>query len=65
MVLAANPSQLGILAALVRGPGLVIGLFGGGMIDRTRRRPVMIAADVLRALALAGVPLAAWLASSA
>ncbi len=60
MSLGATPAQVGILAALSRGPGIVIGLAGGGFVDRGRRRPIMIGADVGRALALATIPLAAW-----
>ncbi len=50
VALAATPAQVGILAAMVRGPGLLIGLFGGGLIDRSRRRPILIGADLGRAL---------------
>jgi predicted MFS family arabinose efflux permease len=59
VALAASPAQVGILAALVRGPGLLVGLFGGGFIDRSRRRPILIGADVGRALVLGSVPAAA------
>ncbi len=59
VALAATPAQVGILAAMVRGPGLLIGLFGGGLIDRSRRRPILIGADLGRALVLGVIPLAA------
>lgn len=61
MSLGAAPAQVGILAALIRGPAIVVGLFGGGFVDRKRRRPIMIGADIGRALVLATVPIAAWL----
>ncbi|HWA61728.1 MAG TPA: MFS transporter, partial [Caulobacteraceae bacterium] len=49
----------GVLAALSRGPAIVVGLAGGGFVDRTRRRPVLVGADLGRAVALATIPLAA------
>ncbi|MGA0601062.1 MFS transporter [Caulobacter sp. KR2-114] len=61
MSLGAGPGQVGVLAALSMGPSLLVGVFGGGLIDRTRRRGVLIAADLGRALVLASIPLAAWL----
>jgi MFS family permease len=61
MALGATPLQTGILAALTRGPSLLVGLFAGGRIDRARKRPVLIWADVARALVLAILPAAALL----
>ena len=60
MSLGATPAQVGLLAALSRGPAILVGLFGGGFVDRTRRRPILIGADIGRALVLATIPLAAW-----
>jgi MFS family permease len=57
----AKPMQLGILAALVTGPSIVVGIFAGGFIDRSSKRAIMIAADLLRAAVLMTVPIAAWL----
>lgn len=42
---------------------VVLGLPAGAWLDRARRRPVMIAADAIRALSLATVPIAAWVDS--
>jgi MFS family permease len=61
MSLAATPAQLGLLAALASAPRLVTGLTAGGMIDSRRRRPILVAADLVRALVLVTIPLAAWL----
>ncbi|HEX7761329.1 MAG TPA: MFS transporter [Caulobacteraceae bacterium] len=61
MSLGASPAQVGVLAALARGPAIVVGLLGGGLVDRGRRRPILIWTDVGRALVLASIPLAAWL----
>ena len=61
MSLGATPAQIGILAALVRGPAIFVGLSAGGLVDRRRRRPILIGADLGRALILASMPVAAWL----
>jgi len=53
--------EVGILIALQRLPFPLLALIAGVWVDRVRRRPLMIAADVLRALALASVPIAAFL----
>ncbi len=57
----ATPAQLGVLTALARGPGIVVGLFAGGIVDRTSRRRVMIASDLSRTALILTVPVAAWL----
>lgn len=56
----AKPAQLGLLAALTTAPGVVVGLFAGGIVDRSSRRRIMIGSDLFRTLALATIPLAAW-----
>ena len=61
MALAATPGQLGLLAALTSGPALLIGLMAGDLVDHTARRPILIAADLARALILVSLPLAVWL----
>ncbi len=60
LALKAPPAQLGVLAALSLAPGLVVGLTAGGFVDRSRRRTLMIAADLARAGVLLTVPFAAW-----
>lgn len=60
-LLAATPVQMGLLAAAETLPFLLIGLPAGAWVDRWRRRPVMVLADLGRALVLAAIP-AAWLA---
>jgi len=61
MTLDATPRQLGILAALSMGPGLFVGLLAGGLVDRARRRTILIGMDLLRFVVLMTVPVAAWL----
>lgn len=60
ITLAATPAQMGLLGALESAPILVFGLFAGVWVDRLRRRPLLIATDLARALVLASIPLAAW-----
>ncbi|HJW40501.1 MAG TPA: MFS transporter [Rhizomicrobium sp.] len=57
----ATPWQIGVLAALARGPGVIVGFFAGGIVDRTERRRVMIGSDIARVLLILSIPAAAWL----
>jgi len=59
LVLNASAGQIAVLLAADLVPGFLIGLVAGVWIDRLRRRPVMIAADVGRALLLGSIPLVA------
>jgi MFS family permease len=59
LVLHASAGQMGLLTALSTLPFLLIGLFAGAWVDRMRRRPILIAADLGRALLFASIPLAA------
>src|SRR5918998_5874155 len=61
LLLNASPVQMGLLAAAGTAPFLLCSLPVGVWIDRRRRRPVLIAADVARAGLLVSIPLAAWL----
>jgi MFS family permease len=58
ILLGATPAQMGLLGALEAAPVLLLGLFAGVWVDRLRRRPLLIAADLGRALLLLAVPLA-------
>jgi MFS family permease len=58
LVLDATPMEAGVLRALETLPFLLFGLFVGVFLDRRSRRSVMIAADVVRAAALAWIPIA-------
>jgi MFS family permease len=59
LLLDATPAQMGMLTALETAPVLVVGLFAGVWVDRSRRRLLMIVADVGRAVLLATVVVAA------
>lgn len=58
LTLDAAPFEVAILAACRIVPALAIGLAVGVWVDRLKRRPVMIAMDIGRALVLLTVPLA-------
>lgn len=59
--LGAGPGEVGLLSALTTVTVLVLGLPAGAWVDRVRRRPLMIAADLLRAALLVSVLPAWWL----
>ncbi|MBM3217625.1 MAG: MFS transporter [Candidatus Rokubacteria bacterium] len=61
LTLAATPWQMGVLNAASSMPILLVGLFAGVWVDRLRRRPVLIAADIGRAVLLLTIPLASLL----
>ena len=61
LTIHASPASLGLLTALALGPGTIVGLFAGGFVDRSRRRHILIASDLLRAAILLTIPIAAWL----
>lgn len=50
-----------VLMAMQIAPGLLVGLFAGGWIDRTRKRRILIASDLVRAAAIASLTIA-WAA---
>jgi MFS family permease len=61
LLVTADPVQIAMLSALQVTPAVIVGLFAGGFIDRHDKRPVLIAADIARAVLVFSVPLAAWL----
>ncbi|MGA5304979.1 MFS transporter [Nucisporomicrobium flavum] len=60
-VLDAGPFQVSLLTAVAWLPWLLVGLPAGAWMDRVARRPVMLAADVVSAVVVLSVPVAAWL----
>jgi predicted MFS family arabinose efflux permease len=61
LTLRATPAQVAVLAALGVAPGVLVGLFAGGHVDRADKRPLLIGADLVRALLILTIPAAAWL----
>jgi MFS family permease len=61
LLLDASPTAIGVLRIAQLLPGFLLGLVAGAWVDRLRRKPIMIATDVGRALLIVTVPLAAFL----
>jgi MFS family permease len=61
LVLGAGPVQMAFLRGADFVPHLIFGLFAGVWVDRARRQPILIGADLGRALLLATIPLATLL----
>jgi len=59
LTLGASPLQMGMLSGVSGASILGFGLFAGAWADRLRRRPILISADLGRALVLGTIPLAA------
>ncbi len=58
IVLHASPLQMGAITAVSALPALLFGVFFGVWIDRRKRRPILIAADIGRAFLLLSIPIA-------
>ncbi len=61
LILKASAAEMGFIQAAQFAPFLIFGLVVGVWVDRQRRRPIMIVADIGRFLLLGFVPLAALL----
>ena len=60
VLLQATPWQMGVLVALETLPFALVSLHAGVLIDRARKLPIVIAADVGRGVALLAIPVAAY-----
>ncbi len=58
LVLHATPLEIGVLGAAELLPDVLFGLVAGVWVDRLRRRPIMIIADIGQFAAMATIPLA-------
>lgn len=58
LILKANAAEMGLLTAAQTAPTLLLGLFAGVWVDRSRTRPILLAAALGRSLLLASIPLA-------
>ncbi len=61
LTLHAGAANMGFLAAASTAPFLIFGLFAGVWVDRLRRRPILIIADIARFALLACIPILALL----
>src|SRR5579875_912261 len=60
LTLHASAFQVGLINASATIGFALVGLPAGAILDRRRRRRVLIASDVVRALLLASIPIAGW-----
>jgi len=60
ILLEATPFQMGLLVALETLPFALVSLHAGVLIDRLRKRPIVVATTLARGLALLVIPLAAF-----
>lgn len=58
LILGAGPLEISAIRSAELIAGLIIGLFAGAWVDRLRRRPILIWADLGRAALLASIPIA-------
>jgi MFS family permease len=61
LTLDATAFEVGALSSIEYAPFLLVGLPAGVWVDRLRRRPILIAGDLGRAVVLASIPIAYWL----
>ncbi len=57
LTLGAGPIEVAVLRSMDLATALVVGLVAGAWVDRLRRRPVLIWADLGRAALLASIPI--------
>jgi len=58
LVLGAGPTEMAGIVIAQSLAVLLVGFFAGAWVDRVRRRPLLIATDILRALLLLSIPAA-------
>ncbi|MDQ3712648.1 MAG: MFS transporter [Acidobacteriota bacterium] len=61
VILQATTFQVGLLQATGTASGAIVGLFAGVMVDRVSRKPLLVCANLGRALLAFSIPLAATL----
>lgn len=60
VTLHGTPTEVGLVNASRWLPYLLFGLIVGAMVERRRRKPILVATDLARALSLGAIP-ALWL----
>ena len=58
LVLSAGPLEIAAIRSAELIAGLIVGLFAGAWVDRLLRRPILIWADLGRAVLLGSIPVA-------
>src|SRR4051812_42036611 len=57
-VLKESETRVSLLWSIYLVPGLILALFAGGFVDRSRKRRILIAADLFRAACVASITVA-------
>ncbi|WP_327351859.1 MFS transporter [Streptomyces sp. NBC_01304] len=60
LALTASSAQVGVLTSVIKLPYLLLSLLAGVLVDRVRRRNILIATDLGRALVLSVIPVLYW-----
>jgi MFS family permease len=58
--LGGTPADVGLVNSARWLPYLLLGLVVGALVDRVRRRPLLVGTDLARAMLLCAIPLLAW-----
>ena len=58
LVLGAGPTEMALLVVAASIAVLLVGFVAGAWVDRLRRRPLLVVADLLRAIILFSIPIA-------
>lgn len=61
MLLHATPAQMGTLVAAQAIPFALFALPAGVLLDRSRKRPILMLSETVQGLTLASIPVAYWL----
>lgn len=61
VTLDVGPSGIALISLAGLIPGFATGLVAGAWVDRLRRRPILIGTDLIRAVVILSIPVAAWL----
>jgi MFS family permease len=61
MLLHATPAQMGTLVAAQAIPFALFALPAGVLLDRSRKRPILMTSQTVQGLTLASIPIAYWL----
>lgn len=61
LTLGVGPSEIALISLAGLVPGFATGLVAGAWVDRLRRRPILIATDLVRAAVVLSIPVASWL----
>src|SRR6185503_14297186 len=58
--LQESETVVALLSSVYLAPGVLLALFAGGVVDRSRKRRILIAADIFRAAVVVSITVAWW-----